>query len=166
MSIEMIYETVSTSSDDTAKLGELLGQILKVPEVVELRSDLGGGKTTFASGLGKGFGVKDVVGSPTFSLNKIYKAKDGEELHHFDFYRLNEPGVLAFQLNESLQDPKVLTVVEWADLVKDVLPSDHLTVVFKPVENDSEQRTIELHYPESKFAVIKQLEMAWQGIKP
>ena len=166
MSTAMIYKTVSTSSDDTARLGELLGQILKAPAVVELRSDLGGGKTTFAKGLAKGFGINEALTSPTFSICKTYKSKTGSQLHHYDFYRLDEPGIIADQIEQSLKDLNTLTIVEWADIVKSALPENHLAVVIKPIDNDSNQREIEFHYPESKFALIKQLEMAWQGIKP
>jgi len=62
-------------------------------EIIELRSDLGGGKTTFTQGLAAGAGSKDAVSSPTFTLKKIYRA--GElHIYHYDFYRLNEPGIL------------------------------------------------------------------------
>src|SRR5436190_17523226 len=102
MSTAMIWQTVSTSSEDTEKLGELLGSVLNPPAIIELRSDLGGGKTTFVRGLARGFGSNDRVASPTFTLNKIYKNSKGQEIHHFDFYRLHEPGILVDQLSESL----------------------------------------------------------------
>src|SRR3989344_4647612 len=100
MSTAMIWQTVSTGSDDTERLGRLLGKLLKKPEVIELRADLGGGKTTFVRGLVKGFGSQDVVTSPTFTLNKVYQGRDGQQIHHFDFYRLSEPGIVADQLAE------------------------------------------------------------------
>src|SRR3989344_4645507 len=111
MSTVMIYETVSTSSEDPQRLGQLLGRLLKSPEVIELRSDLGGGKTTFVRGLARGLGSNDTVSSPTFTLSKIYKVKNGLEIHHFDFYRLSDAGIMADQLAESLEDPKVITIV-------------------------------------------------------
>jgi tRNA threonylcarbamoyladenosine biosynthesis protein TsaE len=108
MSTELIWQTTSTGSDDTLRLGEALGSRLKSPLVIELRSDLGGGKTTLTQGLAHGLGSKDVVSSPTFTLSKIYKCAGGVEIHHFDFYRLSEAGVLRDQLDESLKDEKAI----------------------------------------------------------
>jgi tRNA threonylcarbamoyladenosine biosynthesis protein TsaE len=100
---------------------------------------LGGGKTTFVRGLVSGAGSRDKVSSPTFTLSRIYKAED-LEIHHFDFYRLNEPGIVSDQLEESLQNSRVITIVEWSDIVRGVLPPEHLTVEFKPVCDNADER--------------------------
>jgi tRNA threonylcarbamoyl adenosine modification protein YjeE len=139
--------------------------LLKHHEVIELRSDLGGGKTTFVRGLMRGLGSKDRVSSPTFKLNNIYQA-DHIEVHHFDFYRLDEPGVLSEQLQESLQNSRVITVVEWSDIVKDVLPSERLTIEFKPVADNPDERLIEISYPESKTELVERLETIWIEVEP
>lgn len=161
-----IWETRSVSPADTERLGELLGRNLKGGKVIELCSDLGGGKTTFVRGLARGLGSKDTVASPTFTLNKIYKGREGTQIHHFDFYRLNEPGVVAEQLEESLNNPDVVTVVEWSDIVRNVLPSKRLTIEFKPAENDPDERLITVTYPDSYTKLIKQLENDWMETRP
>jgi tRNA threonylcarbamoyladenosine biosynthesis protein TsaE len=127
----MIWQILSTSSAETERLGGLLGSGLKGGEVVELRSDLGGGKTTFVRGLVGGSGSKDNVTSPTFTLSRIYNAKNFT-IHHFDFYRLNDSGILADQLSESFNDRKAVVVIEWANIVKDILPEQRLSIEFKP----------------------------------
>jgi len=99
----MIWQTNSTGSEDTERLGELLGRRLRGGEVLELRSDLGGGKTTFVRGLVRGAGCHDRVSSPTFTLSRVYKSKDFE-IHHFDFYRLQDPGLVANELAEVVGD--------------------------------------------------------------
>jgi tRNA threonylcarbamoyladenosine biosynthesis protein TsaE len=152
----MTWEIRSANADETEKVGELLGGLIKAPEVVELKSDLGGGKTTFTRGLVRGLGSKDRVGSPTFTLNKIYKA-DHLEVHHFDFYRLNEPGVVSDQLEESLQNRRVVTIVEWADIVKGVLPEERITIEFKPVADNEDERLITFKYSQSKMEIIETL---------
>jgi tRNA threonylcarbamoyladenosine biosynthesis protein TsaE len=139
--------------------------LLKAPAVVELVSDLGGGKTTFVRGLARGIGSPDIVSSPTFVLSNIYKAK-AVEIHHFDFYRLDEPGVVADQLDESLANPKVITVVEWGKIVKDVLPKERIAVEFAHDASNSDMRQIRFNYPESMAAVVRKLETQWQGFKP
>lgn len=143
-----------------------MGRLLEPPAVLELYSDLGGGKTTFVRGLARGLGSKDIVTSPTFTLNQIYKGKNGTKISHHDFYRLEEPGILADELAESLNDDKTVTVVEWGDIIKDVLPADRIRVEFKPLVDDSTERQITLIYPETASGLVKKLETAWTKIEP
>jgi tRNA threonylcarbamoyladenosine biosynthesis protein TsaE len=155
----------TTDSAETEQVGEILGSLLKTPEIIELRSDLGGGKTTFAKGLVKGLGSGDKVASPTFTLKKVYKA-DRIEVHHFDFYRLHEPGLVSVQLEESIKDPKIVTVVEWADIVKGVLPEDRITIEFKPVADNPDERVITFEFPSSKMEVVEKLRNKLADSKP
>ena len=99
-------------------------------EVIELVSDVGGGKTTFVRGLAKGMGSSDKVASPTFTILREYKAR-GLTLYHFDFYRLSDPGIVANELSEVIGDPKAVIAVEWADIVENVLPASMLTIEIK-----------------------------------
>jgi len=132
--------------------------------VVELRSDLGGGKTTFVRGLVKGAGSRDRVSSPTFTLSRIYKAKNFE-IHHFDFYRLNDAGILAEQLSEAISDERVV-VVEWADIVEDVLPAERLTIEFELTADSPDERRITIAYPDKYRPLIIELESSWVEIEP
>lgn len=222
MSTVQTWQTTSIGSADTSKLGELLGSKLAGGEVVELRSDLGGGKTTFTQGLAKGLGSKDIVSSPTFTLKKVYRVQkgskrakqnaaqgDGEnrkrdvqggtssaarsrqrsdaseappespasageqggavgvlEIHHFDFYRLNQPGIIADQLSESVNDKMVVTVIEWSGIVKDVLPEEYISVELKPTPNDPDERAITISYPSSFDGPMREIETEWAGSRP
>jgi tRNA threonylcarbamoyladenosine biosynthesis protein TsaE len=100
---------------------------LRGGEVIVLVSDLGGGKTAFARGLARGMGSNDHVASPTFTISREYKA-DKLTMYHFDFYRLNEPGVVAAELEEFIHDPNAVVVIEWGAIVEDVLPEHKLVV--------------------------------------
>jgi tRNA threonylcarbamoyladenosine biosynthesis protein TsaE len=161
----MIWQTVSTSSAETERLGRLLGQNLKGGEVIELRADLGGGKTTFVRGLAAGAGSKSTVTSPTFTLSKVYPAKNFD-IHHFDFYRLDDPGILRDQLAESVNEKSTVTVIEWADIVKDVLPKDHISIEFKPRANDPDERQISITYYEKARPLIAKVGTEWDEIEP
>lgn len=163
MNTVMTWPTVSTSSDDTERLGLLLGRQLKPPITVELVSDLGGGKTTFVRGLARGLGSKDFVTSPSFTLNNVYKGRGGLKIHHFDFYRLAEANIMSAQLVESLKERQVITVVEWGGIVLDVLPAKRLTVEFKPVAASENERQIVFRYPDTKTKIklFKKLEAEW-----
>ena len=166
MSSDMTWQMSSTGSADTEHLGALLGKQLKGGEIIELRSDLGGGKTTFVRGLARGAGSKDAVTSPTFTLNKIYRAKNDLQIHHFDFYRLDQTGLIADQLSESLSSPKSIVVIEWSDIIKNVLPGDYLSIEFLPMQNNPEERTINFNYPESYRRIITAVETSWKEIRP
>jgi tRNA threonylcarbamoyladenosine biosynthesis protein TsaE len=150
MSTAMIWETVSTSAEQTEQLAEALGGKLRGGEVLELVSDLGGGKTTFTRGLVRGTGSTDKVASPTFTLSREYETPKFT-VAHFDFYRLGEAGIVGDELAEVISDPEYVTVVEWGDIVHDILPEDHLTVRIKL--NADESRTLTFEYPE-KFASL------------
>ena len=162
----MTWQTRSTGSAETEALGERLGRLLKPPAVVELRSDLGGGKTTFVRGLARGAGSKDTVTSPTFTLNQTYNAKNAIKISHHDFYRLNEAGIMYGELVESLDDDKTITIVEWADIINDVLPDERLAIEFKLVAANTDEREIIFLYPAELEGVIKNLEAGSTVIKP
>lgn len=155
MSTDLTFQINSTSSDFTEKLAAKIGKNLKGDEVIELISDLGGGKTVFTKGLVAGAGSQDLVSSPTFTISKIYKCPKFE-IHHFDFYRLSDPGVVKLELKEVIHDKKIVTVVEWANIVGKVLPKKHIKTEIKS-SNDNE-RLIKITVPESDGYLLKGLK--------
>lgn len=126
--------------------GERLGAKLKGGEVIELKSDLGGGKTTLTRGIARGAGSKSVVASPTFTISKVYHAPT-LDVHHFDFYRLQEAGLIAHELHDVLDDPRGVVVIEWGDVVQDVLPRDRLTITIDKTLSGG--RMLSCAYPET-----------------
>lgn len=111
-------------------------------------SDLGGGKTTFVRGLARGAGSKDVVGSPTFTLNREYDTPNFT-VSHFDFYRLGEAGVVGDELAEVIGDLGYVSVVEWGDIVRDILPEKRMTIRIQLDPSDENARNIVVDYDES-----------------
>jgi tRNA threonylcarbamoyladenosine biosynthesis protein TsaE len=126
-------------------LGEKIGRNLRGGEVIELSSDLGGGKTTLVKGIAKGLGSLDVVTSPSFMIEKVYNCRDGLKLHHFDFYRLNEGGLVAEELAEFTHDPKAIVVVEWGGVVEGTLPENRAKVRINKTEDGG--RLFEIDMP-------------------
>jgi tRNA threonylcarbamoyladenosine biosynthesis protein TsaE len=128
-----------------------MGERLRGGEVIELVSDVGGGKTTFVKSLAKGFGSNDTVASPSFTLSREYRAGD-KTMYHFDFYRLNDPGIVANELAEVVGDDHAVVVVEWADIVENVLPAEHVTI---RIRNTGEtDREFEIFHPASLAYLI------------
>jgi tRNA threonylcarbamoyladenosine biosynthesis protein TsaE len=140
------HQIISTNPDMTEALAEELGAQLRGGEIIELVSDLGGGKTTFVRGLARGIGSQDKVHSPSFTLANQYTSGD-LTLHHFDFYRLNDPGLIAHELAEVITDPRAVVIVEWGAIVSQVLQKPHLVITLKPI--DENQRNITFAYPKA-----------------
>ncbi len=134
---------LSASAEQTEALGQSLGRRLRGGEVIDLVSDLGGGKTTFTRGLVRGAGSQDHVSSPTFTMSKIYDTPS-LQIHHFDFYRLDEPGDMAADLAEVISDDTNVTLVEWSDVVSHVLPESRLTITIKQTGEDSREFNLQI----------------------
>lgn len=142
------------SAKQTESLGEKIGKRLRGGEVIELSSDLGGGKTTFVRGLARGAGSKDNISSPSFTIKNVYSAPR-YEIWHFDFYRLNQAGMVGYELEDALGDSKIITVIEWAKDVSKVLPEDRLKIQFTPSPDESRELTI--RWPEKLEYLVREL---------
>lgn len=124
------------------RLGESIGAQLRGGEVIELVGDVGAGKTTLTKGIASGFGVEEGLQSPSFTLSRLYEAAENKRLAHYDFYRLSDPGILADELSETAGQPDTVVVVEWADVVKGVLPENRITVHIAPTLETERQVVI------------------------
>ncbi len=155
----MVYMSTDTTSltfitesvEETEKLAERLGQRLKGGEVIELSSDLGGGKTTFTRGLARGAGSTSHVSSPTFKISNTYKAPQFD-IVHYDFYRLPDAGLMQHELAEILDDQNSVVVVEWSDVVRDVLPVKRLKIAIQAISDNRRQITVSYH-PDLDYTV-------------
>lgn len=124
------------------RVGEAIGSKLRGGEFIELVSDLGGGKTVLVRGLAQGIESRDHVQSPSFTINRLYHGRDGIIIYHYDFHRLGEPGVLRDMLAEALEDERAVVVIEWSDIVRDILPRSRLEVTLQAT--DEQTRRIKL----------------------
>jgi len=144
-----------TSESEMKQLGKKLGSFLVGGEILELVGDVGAGKTTLTKGIGEGMAVDDDVQSPSFTISRVYDARDGLQLAHYDFYRLHDPGIMAAELHETVNDAKVATVIEWAEIVAGVLPQDRLTVTIASPSESSRVVTFEAGGEKSKKLMEK-----------
>lgn len=128
--------TIEVNDDVAMKTwGARLGALLRGGEVIEMIGDVGAGKTTLTKGIALGMGIDETIQSPTFTINRVYDAPDDRRLVHYDFYRLADAGIMASELHETLNDPQVVTVIEWAGIVDGVLPDDRLSLtITSPTE--------------------------------
>ena len=94
----MMQEKVIHSEAAMKEFGEEIAKKLEGGECLEFIGDVGAGKTTLIKGIAKGLGSKDEVQSPSFTINRVYKAKDKIDIYHYDFYRLHDAGIIQHEL--------------------------------------------------------------------
>lgn len=127
--------------------GKDFAKNLSFPAVIELIGDVGVGKTTFTQGLAEGLGITESVTSPSFTISKRYvfplpqkccknyNISSPEhpvgELVHYDFYRLDDPGIMRDELTETITNPYSVTVIEWGGGVTDLLPKQKYRLEIK-----------------------------------
>ena len=134
----------SQSVDDTYYLARKFAQSISKGNVIALIGNLCTGKTTFTKGLAKALGILENVGSPTFKLVSEYVGTDSV-LYHIDAYRLEgSKDFLNIGGEEYLTIEDGITVIEWADIIGDILDDDVIQVKFTRIQNNSESRQIEI----------------------
>ncbi len=149
------WQIKSLSSKQTESIAESIGKQLRGGEIIDLIGDLGSGKTTFVRGLARGIGSQATVNSPTFKISNTYRGRQ-LQLHHFDFYRVVEPGILSSELAEILAEPSSVAAIEWSDVVRAQLPLQQLAISFS--QTAEQQRQLDFTYPESLSYLLKDLQ--------
>lgn len=103
--------------------------------------EMGAGKTTFIKALCEELGVEDVITSPTFAIVNEYTDRNGDPIYHFDFYRIKKLDEVYDMGYEDYIDSGNLCLMEWPELIEDILPEDATKVTIKV--NEDKTRTIE-----------------------
>ena len=135
----MTHEITTFSAEETISLGFQLGQQLKAGDVVCLAGDLGAGKTTFAAGVGRGWGAQQPLTSPTYVIvRQHHRPTDDAMLYHLDVYRLD--GDVDSIGWDDIFAGEAAVLVEWAGTVRDLLPSDALWATISEGDAESERR--------------------------
>ncbi len=124
----------SHSLEETLKLGQRLAKHLRGGDLLGLSGELGAGKTVLIKGLATGLGIKRVVRSPSFNLMRVYKLPRPlhgiKTLAHLDCYRLTAPAeAVDIGLLDYLADKKTLTVIEWPEKIKKILPKNRTKTI-------------------------------------
>ena len=118
------------SYKETYELGVEIGKKAEAGSVYTLIGDLGVGKTVLTQGVAKGLGIDEPVNSPTFTILQVYD--EGRlPFYHFDVYRISDES----EMDEIGFDEYVygdgVTFIEWADLIKDIIPKKHTRIEIK-----------------------------------
>lgn len=138
----MIFTTVTQSPEDTIKLGEKIGSLLKSGDVIAYSGGLGAGKTTITRGISIGLGLGDEVISPTFSLVNEYTGEN-TRLYHFDMYRITSPDDLETTgFYDYLEDGGILAI-EWSENIESELPENTIRINIDRIDDNTRKITID-----------------------
>lgn len=126
------------NEEETREFALDLAKNLVPGDVLALVGDLGTGKTALTSYIAEGLGIKRRVNSPTFTIVKEY-TEGRLPMYHFDVYRVNDPDELFnIGIDEYFYGEGVC-VVEWADLVADILPENTKYIFLAYGEKEGER---------------------------
>lgn len=134
-----MYKITSRNERETIELAQNIESEKFENMVICLEGDLGSGKTVFTKGFASSLGIEETITSPTFNIIKEYPNKE-MDLYHMDVYRLDgnkdEVGI------EEYFNKGGVTIIEWADMIKDILPEERLEIRFRILDDEEDTRVI------------------------
>lgn len=133
----------SFSEEETKKIGYLLGKQSKAGEIYCLNGDLGVGKTIFTKGFAEGLDIEQrEVTSPTFTIVNEYQGR--LPFYHFDVYRISSVEEMEYTGYEEYFFGKGVCVVEWAELIEELLPEEvyRITIQKDNTKNEDYRKII------------------------
>lgn len=135
----------SFSPEVTFCLGQELGRQAQPGELYTLVGDLGTGKTVLTQGIAKGLGIEEPICSPTFTIVQVYEG-GRMPLYHFDVYRIGDVEEMDEIGYEDYFYGQGLTIVEWADLIQEILPGRYREIkIEKDMEKGFDYRKITIN---------------------
>ncbi|MFA6255401.1 MAG: tRNA (adenosine(37)-N6)-threonylcarbamoyltransferase complex ATPase subunit type 1 TsaE [Patescibacteria group bacterium] len=144
-----IKKILTKSEKQTHSLGKKLAKQLRGGEVLALTGQLGAGKTVLVKGIAAGLGIKKIITSPTFVLMKVYHLQPTTynlpptQLVHIDCYRTSSQQEIAdIGAAEYFGRKDTITVIEWAEKIKKILPSQKIEIEIRLKRQNTREITI------------------------
>ena len=135
--IEIQIPSLDKIADAAREFVEQIGD----KRVFAFYGGMGAGKTTFIKAVCEQLGVKDAVTSPTFAIVNEY-ASDFGPVYHFDFYRIKNLGEVMDLGFEDYAYSGNFCLMEWPDLIEDLLPDNTVNVHIAETSNGMRTVTI------------------------
>lgn len=133
------YIFTSTSKEETEKIACYFAQFSNKDLILALNGELGSGKTAFVNGFSKYFKIENEISSPTFTIVNEYS----NNIYHFDVYRLKDEEDFLNTIGTEYFD-KGICLIEWADIIKNILPKRTIFIDIKKIENNENRREIHI----------------------
>jgi tRNA threonylcarbamoyladenosine biosynthesis protein TsaE len=149
-------EFILKSTEETVRFGALLGKYLFPGSLVLLYGDLGTGKTTLTKGIAEVLQISEPITSPTFTIIQEYTGII--PLYHIDTYRIEEIDELLEIGIEEYFDSSGITVIEWPEILMEILPSEYLCIYIKKDSSYQERKIILKGTGKKYIEVLEELE--------
>ena len=126
-------------------VADALLPLLAEQRIVCFNGDMGAGKTTLIKVICERLGVQDSMSSPTFSIVNEYRNAEDAPIYHFDFYRIEKlQEALDIGVDEYFYSGDIC-LIEWPEMIKELIPENHLEISIKLVEDNGREITIASH---------------------
>ena len=131
---------ISKSEQDTINFAKNYAKNLKAGDIIVLSGELGSGKTKFVQGVLENFNLQDEISSPTFTIVNEYNS-DTVNIYHFDVYRLEDSDEF-FAIGGEEYFSKGICLIEWGELIEDILPKPYTKISFSKSDDDVSYRKL------------------------
>ena len=126
------------SAQETRDVGCAISRSLRKRDAVILTGELGAGKTTLVQGVARGLDIDDPIVSPTFTLVREYEGR--LPVAHVDVYRLERVQEVVELGLEELGAGEGILLVEWGDVIEELLPADRLRIELTVADETDDRR--------------------------
>lgn len=140
---------ISKNENETIEIGKKIASYLSIGDILVLNGELGSGKTKLTEGILTYFGLQDEISSPTFTIVNEYEKND-IKIFHFDVYKLEDSSEF-YEIGGEEYFDKGICIIEWGDIIKDVLPSDYINISFERDIDDENSRILNISTHGSKY---------------
>ena len=131
---------ISKSEQDTINFATNYAKNLKAGDIIVLSGELGSGKTKFVQGVLENFNLQDEISSPTFTIVNEYNSNE-VNIYHFDVYRLEDSDEF-FAIGGEEYFSKGICLIEWGELIEDILPKPYTKISFSKSDDDTSYRKL------------------------
>ena len=151
-----MYKFISHSEDETKQFAYKLASRLNIGDIILLVGDLGAGQTKFTEGLLSFWNLQDEISSPTFTIVNEYNTQN-INIYHFDVYRLSDVDEF-FAIGGLEYFENGISIIEWGDIIEDIIPKDFIKITILKDENNLNLRTFDISPNSTRLEnVIKEL---------
>ena len=135
-------EIITNSEAETKKVAREIAKNMGQTGIIILNGELGAGKTKFTEGFLSYFGLENEISSPTFNIVNEYK-NEKINIYHFDVYRLSDIDEF-YAIGGEEYFSKGICIIEWGEIIKDVIPNEHINITIKKDERELDRRIIKI----------------------
>ena len=130
----------SNSENQTIEIAKMLASKLSKKDIIILTGELGSGKTKFVEGFLSYFNLQDEISSPTFNIVNEHLSHNCN-IYHFDVYRLEDSDEF-YAIGGEEYFEKGICLIEWGEIIKDVLPKDYMQITINKDSNNENTRIL------------------------